>query len=280
MPDTREPIQFSTIITADQPHRRYVRDLIGYRELFGFLAWRDILVRYKQTVIGVAWSVIRPLVTMVVFTGVFSGIAGLPSGNLPYPVLVYAALLPWQLFANAFSESANSLLENARVFTKVYFPRLIMPVSAILVSLIDFAISLAILLVLMAVFRMMPDWRILVMPVFLVMVLVVATGAGVWVSALNVKYRDFRYIIPFILQVGLYVSPIGFSSSLMPSALRFWYYLNPMAGAVDGFRWCFSAGASMLYLPGLALSGMTALLILWGGISYFRRTEDFFADLV
>lgn len=258
----------------------YWRDIWRYRELFFFLAWRDILVRYKQTTIGIAWSVLRPLLTMTVFTIVFGRFARLPSNGVPYPIMVYAAMLPWQFFANSLTESSNSLIDNANLLTKVYFPRLIVPAGAVIVSLVDFFISLVILIGLMAWYRFIPDLRMLVLPAFLMMAFMASFGAGLWLSALNVKYRDFRYVIPFLVQFGLYISPVGFSSSIVPEKWRFFYFLNPMVGVIDGFRWAILGGTFPVYWPGFFLSGVMVVLIFWGGVFYFRSMERSFADVV
>lgn len=268
------------IIEAGRTERQYWKDLWNYRELFIFLAWRDILVRYKQTVIGVAWSMIRPFITMLVFTIVFGKIAKLPSEGVPYPILVFSALLPWQLFSNGLSESSNSLISNAGMLSKVYFPRLIVPTSSVIVALIDFLISFAVLGILMVYYHFVPDWRILVLPLFLLLTLVVAMGLGNWLAALNVKYRDFRYIVPFVVQIGLYISPVGFSSSVVPEKWRLLYSINPMVGVIDGFRWAVLRGESKLYLPGLAFSVVLTFLIFWLGLAYFRKTERTFADVI
>lgn len=268
------------IIEAGAVERQYWQDLLRYRELLYFLAWRDILVRYKQTVFGVAWSVVRPVLTMIVFTFVFSSVAKLPSEGVPYPVLVFAAMIPWQFFANALSECSNSVVNNGNMISKVYFPRLIVPTSAVIVSFVDFLISLVILAILMLICGFAPDARILTLPFFTLMAFMAAMGVGLWMAALNVKYRDFRYIVPFIVQFGLYVSPVGFSSSVIPEQWRFLYSLNPMVGVIDGFRWAILRGQADLYLPGffLSLGIVTALLI--SGIWYFRKTERTFADII
>ena len=221
------------VIEAGRTERHYWRDLWRYRELFYFLAWRDILVRYKQTVIGVLWALLRPLLTIGVFTVVFGKLANLPSDGVPYPILVCAAMLPWQFFANAFSEAGNSLIANTNLISKVYFPRLVIPASAVIVSLVDFLISLIILAGLMIWYGVTPDWRVLTLPVFVLIALAAAMGAGLWIAALNVKYRDFRYVVPFIVQFGLYVSPVGFSSSIVPEQWRLLYSLNPLVGVIE-----------------------------------------------
>lgn len=269
------------IIEAGRTERHYWRDLWRYRELFYFLAWRDILVRYKQTVIGIAWSVLRPLLTMIVFTIVFGKLAKLPSdGEVPYPILVFAAMLPWQFFANAFADAGNSLIVNASMVSKVYFPRLIVPTSAIIVSLVDLFISSLILTGLMVWYEYLPDARIIFLPLFVLIVFFAAMGAGLWIAALNVKYRDFRYIIPFIVQFGLYISPVGFSSSIVPEEWRFLYSLNPMVGVIDGFRWSLLGGDAVIYWPGLILSLTLISIVLITGVWYFRRTEKTFADVI
>ncbi|MFZ4855377.1 MAG: ABC transporter permease [Desulfuromonadaceae bacterium] len=258
----------------------YWKDIWRYRELFFFLAWRDILVRYKQTAIGIAWSVIRPLATMLVFTIIFGTLAKLPSNGVPYPIMVYAAMLPWQFFANSLTESSNSLIDNANLLTKVYFPRLIVPAGSVIVGLVDFFISLVILFGIMAWYRFVPDIRMLLLPLFLALAFFASFGAGLWLSALNVKYRDFRYVVPFLVQFGLYISPVGFSSSIVPEKWRLIYFLNPMVGVIDGFRWAILGDAFPVYWPGLALSSSLTLLIFVGGLLYFRNMERSFADVI
>jgi lipopolysaccharide transport system permease protein len=268
------------VIEAGRTERHYWADLWRYRELFYFLAWRDLLVRYKQTAIGVAWAVLRPLLTMVVFTLVFGKLAKLPSENVPYPILVFAALLPWQLFSSAFSEAGNSLISNANLISKVYFPRLIIPAAAVIVNCVDFLISLGILATLMVWYGFAPDWRILTFPVFVLIALAAAMGAGLWTAALNVRYRDVRFVIPFVVQLGLYVSPVGFSSSLIPERWRLLYSVNPMAGVIDGFRWAILGGETPLYWPGVLLSIALIALVLATGARYFRATEKTIADVI
>lgn len=271
---------FTLTIEPDRGVAHYWRDLWQYRELFLFLAWRDILVRYKQTVIGIAWSVLRPLLAMIVFTVIFGRIAKMPSGGVPYPVLVYAAMLPWQFFSNSLSEGSNSLVANANMLSKVYFPRMIMPASTLVVSLVDFLISFAILALLMAYYHFAPDWRIIALPLFLGLDFVTSLGFGLWISAFNVKYRDFRYIVPFIVQFGLYISPVGFSSTVVPAKWRFIYSLNPMVGVIDGFRWSLLGGKAHLYWPGFTLSLVLTAAIFISAVWYFRKTERYFADVI
>ncbi len=275
-----EPIP-ELVIEAGRTEAQYFRDLWRYRELFYFLAWRDILVRYKQTVVGVAWALIRPFLTMVVFTVVFGRLANLPSeGDAPYPILVFAAMLPWQFFANALSECSSSLISNANLISKVYFPRLVVPTSAVIVSFVDFLISGIILLGLMAWYNAVPSWRILTLPLFTAIAFAAAMGAGLWLAALNVQYRDFRYVVPFLVQFGLYISPVGFSSAIVPDRWRMLYSLNPMVGVIDGFRWAIIGGDVKLFWPGFLLSLLLVLGLLITGILYFRRMERTFADVI
>lgn len=265
---------------AGYSDRQYWRDLWRFRELFYFLSLRDILVRYKQTSIGLAWALLRPLLTMLVFTVVFGKLAKLPSDSAPYPILVYAALLPWQFFSGAFSDAGNSLITNANMISKVYFPRLVVPASAIIVNFVDFLISGLILVLLMLWYHYMPTWHMLALPLFTLMAMLVAMGAGLWIAALNVKYRDFRYVIPFIVQLGLYVSPVGFSSAVVPERWRLLYSLNPMVGVIDGFRWAIVGTGTALYWPGFLLSLLLVVLLLVSGVWYFRRMERTFADVI
>ncbi|PZD72442.1 Teichoic acid translocation permease protein TagG [Acaryochloris thomasi RCC1774] len=268
------------IIEAGRTERQYWQDLWRYRELFYFLAWRDVLVRYKQTVIGIAWALIRPFLTMMVFTVVFGNLAKLPSEGVPYPILVFAAMLPWQFFANALTECSNSLISNSNLLSKVYFPRLIIPTSAVIVSFVDFLISGMIMVGLMAWYNFVPSWRILVLPLFIMIAFAAAMGVGLWLAALNVQYRDFRYIVPFVVQFGLYISPVGFSSSIVPERWRLLYFLNPMVGVIDGFRWSILGHETQLYGLGFALSLGLVLFLLGSGIWYFRRMERTFADVI
>lgn len=268
------------IIEAGLSDRNYWKDIWCYRELFYFLAWRDILVRYKQTVIGFVWALLRPILTMLIFTVVFSVLAKLPSGDVPYPILVFSALLPWFFFANAFTDAGGSLVSNSNMISKVYFPRLMIPASAMLVSLVDFFISGIIMVGLMFWYDFWPDWRIITLPFFIFIAFAAAMGAGLWIAALNVKYRDFRYIVPFIVQLGLYISPVGFSSSIVPEKWRLLYSLNPMVGVIDGFRWAVLGGNAQVYWPGVLLSFGLVILMLYTGIVYFRKTEKNFADII
>ncbi|WP_017300717.1 ABC transporter permease [Nodosilinea nodulosa] len=274
------PADAELVIEAGRTEKNYWQDIWRYRELFYFLAWRDILVRYKQTAIGVGWALIRPFLTMVVFTVVFGRLAKLPSDGVPYPILVFSAMLPWQLFSTALTECSNSLIANANLLSKVYFPRLVVPTSAVVVSFVDFAISGLILVALMAWFVYIPSWRIVTLPIFVLIALAASMGVGLWMASLNVQYRDFRYIVPFLVQFGLYISPVGFSSNIVPEQWRLLYSLNPMVGVIDGFRWAILGNESSIYWPGFALSVSLVLLLLVSGIWYFRKMERTFADVI
>jgi lipopolysaccharide transport system permease protein len=270
-----------TVIETGQSERHYWLDLWRYRELFRVLAWRDLSVRYKQTVIGVLWSLIRPFLTMLIFTIVFGRIAKLPTdGNEPYALMVFAGLLPWTLFSTGLSEASNSLINDEKLISKVYFPRLIIPVATVVVAFVEFLISFCFLLFLLGWYQFVPDWRILVLPVFALLAFFACIGPSLWIASLNVKYRDFRYVIPFIVQFGLYVSPIGFSSSMVLTQWRLLYSLNPMVCVIDGFRWCILRGQSELYLPGLLTGVVVTAFFLWFGVRQFRKTERSFADLI
>jgi len=268
------------IIEAGRTEGQYWKDLWQYRELFYFLSWRDILVRYKQTAIGIAWALIRPFLTMVVFTVVFGNLAKLPSHGTPYALLVFSAMLPWQFFSSALGDASNSLVSNSNLISKIYFPRLIIPASSIMVSLVDFMVSGIILLGLMIWYNFVPTWRILTLPFFVLIVIAAAMGIGLWMAALNVEYRDFRFIVPFVLQLGLYVSPVGFSSSIIPAQWKFLYCLNPMVGVIEGFRWAILGTNTTIYLPGFFLSIVLVILLLASGIWYFRKMERTFADVI
>ena len=272
--------QDTIVIEAGRTENNYWTDLWRYRELFLILAWRDISVRYKQTIIGVAWAVIRPFLTMVVFTVIFGRIAGLPSNGIPYALMVFAAMLPWSLFSSALGEASNSLIGNERLISKVYFPRLIIPTATVVTAFVDFVISFLILLGLFAYYRFAPGWNILFLPLFVLLALLASLGPGLWITALNVKYRDFRYVIPFLVQFGLYVSPVGFSSSVIPAHWRFVYSLNPIVGVIDGFRWSILGVANPIYWPGFILSVAVVVCFLWRGIARFRKMERTFADLI
>ena len=281
------PAMPALIIEAGRTERHYWRDLWRYRELFYFLAWRDILVRYKQTVIGVLWALVRPLVTMVVFTVLFGKVAGLAHPDaVPYLLLVCVGTMPWQFFATALSESSNSLLSNANLISKVYFPRLIVPAGSVITSFVDFLITFLIMAAIMAWYRFVPDWRVLTLPLFILLAFAAAMGAGLWLCSLNVQYRDFRFIVPFVVQIGAFVSPVGMSKTVIMDHFRDWpmlcalYNLNPMVGVIDGFRWALLRGQPPLSGEDLACSVLVTLLLSASGVWYFRRTEKGFADVI
>ena len=267
------------LIAAGRTEANYWRDLWRYRELLGFLAWRDVAVRYKQTVLGASWALLQPAVTLVVFTFIFGRLAQMPSGNVPYPLLVMAGLLPWQLFANALATTSSSLVSNTHLIAKVYFPRLIVPLSSLAVALIDFGFVALLTAAMFAWYGMVPGWQIALLPVFIALALVAALGAGLWLTALTVRYRDFRFIVPFMLQVGLFLTPVGFSTANLPN-WRALFALNPMVGVIDGFRWCLLGGTHALHWPSLLNGTLVSVLLLATGLRYFRRTERTFADVI
>ena len=275
-------MDFHIVIEPGRSEKNYWRDLWRYRELFYILSWRDIKVRYKQTTLGVLWAIIRPLLTMLVFTFVFGTVAGMKNNSVvPYAIIVFAGILPWQFFSNALSESSNSLVGNERLITKVYFPRMIIPASSVITSFIDFFISFIILLALFVVYNYIPPVQIFAIPLFWIMAFIVSIGPGLYLTALNVRYRDFRYIIPFIVQFGLFISPVGFTSDVIPGKWKWLYSLNPMAGVIDGFRWCIvedSPNPLLHYTFYISLG--VALLLLWLAVHQFRKMEKNFADLI
>jgi lipopolysaccharide transport system permease protein len=273
------PISEKLVIEAGRAEQNYWRDLWRYRELLGFLAWRDIKVRYKQAVLGIAWAVLQPAVQTLLLTFVFGKLAKMPDGGVPYPLLVLTGLLPWQLFSSAFSGASNSLVGNSHLISKVYFPRLIVPLSALAVALVDMAILLVLTLPIVAVSGVAPTWRLLLLPLFIVAALVIALGAGLWITALTVKYRDFRFITPFLLQIGLFVTPVGYRTDFLPN-WRDLLALNPLTGVVNGFRWCLLGGGMDFYVPGFLVSLAMAALLLGTGLWYFRKTERQFADVI
>ncbi|MER3434704.1 MAG: phosphate ABC transporter permease [Leptolyngbya sp. ERB_1_1] len=269
------------VIEAGRSEKQYWRDLWQYRELFYFLAWRDILVRYKQTAIGIAWAIIRPFLTMIVFTVIFGNLANLPTqGTTPYPILVLSALLPWQFFASSLAQTSNSLVNNANLISKIYFPRLIVPASAIVVNFVDFLVSGMLLLALMIWYHYVPSWRIITLPFFTLLAASTAFGFGLWFASIYVKFRDVAQVIPFVIQLGQYVSPVGYSIDIIPERWRLLYSLNPMVGIIDGFRWAILNGNQSLYLPGFVLALVVTLLFVWTGIYYFRGVERTFADII
>ena len=269
------------VIEPGRAEKNYWRDLWRFRELFLVLAWRDIAVRYKQTVIGFAWAIIRPALTIAVFTVIFGKLAKLPSeGAAPYAVLVSAGTLPWTFFSTSLTEASNSLLVNANLIGKVYFPRLIVPTSAVVVAIVDLLISFLVLAGVMIIYRFAPSPRIVFLPAFILLMFFASLGPALWLTTLNVKYRDFRYVIPFIAQFGLYISPVGFSSSIVPEQWRLLYSLNPMVAVIDGFRWSLLGGQTAIYWPGFAVGLAVVAVFMWLGIRRFRRLEKTFADLI
>lgn len=269
------------ILEPGRTEKNYWMDLWRFRELFLILAWRDLAVRYKQTIIGVLWALLRPFLTMVVFTVIFGRVAKLPSeGDAPYALMVFAAMLPWTLFATSLSDASNSLIGNANLISKVYFPRLIVPTATIVTALVDFLIGVVILVGLMGFYHYPPSPSIVLLPAFILLALLASLGPSLWITALNVKYRDFRYVIPFLVTFGLYISPVGFSSSVIPEQWRLLYSLNPMVGVIAGFRWCILGGNSSIYWPGFALSLVVVAFFLGLGVSQFRKMEKTFADLI
>jgi lipopolysaccharide transport system permease protein len=269
------------VIEPGLAEKQYWRDLWLYRELFFVLAWRDVSVRYKQTVIGVAWALIQPLLTALVFAIIFGKLAKLPSdGDAPYTLMVFVGLLPWQFISSSLTGASGSLIGNSNLISKVYFPRLIVPASSVVVALVDFFISFIILACMMVWYKYIPSWQILCLPLFILMAFLASLGPGLYVTALNVKYRDFRYIIPFIVQFGLYISPVGFSSVVIPEHWRLIYSLNPVVGVIDGFRWAILGGSSSIYWPGFFIGWCVIIFFLWIGFRQFRRMEKSFADLI
>jgi lipopolysaccharide transport system permease protein len=269
------------IIEAGRAEGQYWRDLWRFRELFYVLAWRDIMVRYKQTAIGVLWAILKPLLSTVVLVLIFGHLAHMSSaGNAPYALMVFAAMMPWQFFSDSLSGASQSVVGNASLISKVYFPRLIIPAAAVVTALVDFAISFAILLAMMAWFEFWPTWRLLLLPGFILLAFFAALGPGLFLTALNVQFRDFRFVIPFILQLGTFISPVGYPSSTVHEKWRLLYSLNPMVGVIDGFRWAILGEESQIYLPGFLLSLIITAMLMWLGIWYFRRMERSFADVI
>lgn len=271
-----------TVLESGRASKDYWRDIWRHRELLVFIVWRDIIVRYKQTVVGTSWVLIRPFLTMLVFTFVFGRVANLASasGSVPYSLVVFAGLLPWFFFSSALSECSNSLIGNANLISKVYFPRLIIPVSSIAVSLVDFLVTFVLLFLVMVWNRFAPNWHIVFVPAFILLVTLIALGLGLWTASLGVRYRDFRHLIPFLLQLGVYVSPVGYSSQIMPSKWRLLYSLNPLVGVIDGFRWSILGGNFVLFWPAQVISWVMGVLLVLTGVWYFRKTEATFADVI
>jgi lipopolysaccharide transport system permease protein len=271
------------IIESGHTERQYWHDLWRYRELFYVLAWRDISVRYKQTAIGVVWAVLQPVLLTVIFTFLFGKLAKMPSDGVPYPLWVFAATLPWQFFAASLAAASQSLITSSNLISKVYFPRLIVPAGAVVTSMVDFLITLGIFLVMMAWYQVWPTWRFVAVPFLMLLAFIVALGPGLLITALNVKYRDFRYIIPFIIQIGIYVSPVGYASTMVQQNYPQWmwlYSLNPMVGVIDGFRWALLGGKGGISLSSFALSLAVTAVFAFLGVWYFRKTERTFADII
>ena len=267
------------VIEPNRAAKNYWRDLWRYRELMVFLGWRDIVVRYKQTAIGVAWALIRPALTMLVFVA-FRRLVGMEPSGVPEPVLVFAAVLPWQFFSTALSESSSSLIGNTNLISKVYFPRLIIPCAAVVTSLVDFLITLALLAVLMLWYGVSPGWQLVALPLFVLLAFALSVGLGLFLAALNVEYRDFRYVVPFIVQFGLFISPIAFSTANVPERWRALYSLNPLVGIIDGFRWAILGGRTALDPQTVGSSIVITTLCLVLGVVYFRRMERGFSDVI
>ena len=278
---SQDPANQWLVLEPNRIEKQFWKDLWRYRELFAILAWRDITVRYKQTFIGVAWALIRPFLTMVVFTVIFGRLAKLPTeGDAPYAVLVFAGMLPWQFFSTALSSCSDSLIANSNLLTKVYFPRLIVPAAAVITSFVDFLISFVILAGLMLWYQWWPSWRLLTLPLWVAVAFAASMGAGLWLASLNVKYRDFRYVVPFLVQFGLYVSPVGFSSAIVPAKWQLLYALNPMVGVIEGFRWAIIGQGALINPFWLCLSIVITALLVITGVRFFRRMEKGFADVI
>jgi lipopolysaccharide transport system permease protein len=279
--DCLENVTQDLIIERGRADAHYWRDLWRYRELFGVLAWRDLAIRYKETAFGMLWALGRPFLTMLVLSFVFGKLAKLPSdGNVPYPLMVLAGMLVWSFFSGGLTDAANSIIKDSGLITKVYFPRMIVPAASVVVAFVDFLISLATLAILMIWYQFIPSWQIILLPLFIALAFLASLGPGLWVSALNIKYRDFRFVVPFLVQFGLYISPVGFSSNIVPDKWRFIFSLNPIVGIIDGFRWCIFSGQGGIYLPGVFWSVIATTGCLWFGVRQFRNVERRLADLI
>lgn len=268
------------IIEAGRTEKHYWADLWRYRELFYILAWRDVAIRYKQTVAGALWTIIQPLLTILIFTVIFGRLAKLPDENVPYPLLVLAGMLPWQFFSASLSTASQSVITNSNLISKVYFPRMIIPAGAVITAFVDFFISFVIMIAMMGWYHFWPSWRLLMLPLFMGIAFFAALGPGLLLTALTVRYRDIRFIIPFIVQFGLYVSPVGFSTLVVPEKWRILYAMNPMVGVIDGFRWATLGGYGRIHMEGFIVSGIVSLAMLLTGVFYFRKTERTFADVI
>lgn len=269
-----------TLITSRPSQKDKIKELYKFRGMIAFLSWKDIIVRYKQTVLGVLWAIIQPVISMIVMSFIFGGVANMPSEDgVPYPIMVYSALLCWNFFTGAFSNTSNSLVANGHLLKKIYFPRLALPISSVVTAFVDFAISFLVLLVLMIGYRYLPTARIFALPLFIILAFVIALGFGLFFATMNVKYRDIRYIVPVILQFGMYLSPVAYTSTVIPENLRLLYSINPMVGVIEGFRWCILPN-SEIYLPALIISIVMAIIGLVLGIKFFNKFENTFADLI
>lgn len=269
------------ILEPGRSEKNYWADLWAYRELFFVLAWRDISVRYKQSALGAAWAIVRPVLAVIVFTFIFGRVANLPStGNVPYPIMVYAGTLPWFLVSSILGDASQSLVSNSNMISKIYYPRLITPAASSIVSLVDFTLSFCVLMLMMLLFWFAPSWHIIFLPIFIVYAVAVAFGPAMLLSSLNVRYRDFRFVVPFLIQFGLYISPVGFSSDVVPDQWRLLYSLNPAVSVIDGFRWCLLGGEAPIYWPGFLLGFAVTALFLWLGFRSFRKAERSFADYI
>ena len=266
------------VIEAGRASKEYWSDMWRQRELLFFLIWRDLLVRYKQTMVGVAWVLLKPAITLAIFSVVFGKWAALPSGGLPYPLVVFAGMLPWFFFSTAVSDCSNSIINNSSIVGKIYFPRLLIPVNSLLVALVDYAVSCSLIVVLVIWTGFYPDWRIAMLPLLTIWVAALSFGFGVWGAALNVRHRDLRFIIPFLLQLGIYISPVGYSAAIVPERFKLLYSLNPMVGIIDSFRWAILGGSFDVYLPGVMISAGVTIILVVTGVIYFRRVEKMFAD--
>ncbi len=272
--------EFDLIREAGKEELHYWRDIWRYRELFFFFAWRDILVRYKQTIVGIAWCLLRPAIATLILTFIFSKLANLPSLDMPYPILVFSGMLPWQFFSTSLNDAAGSVVGSASMITKIYFPRIIIPISTVIVNLVDLAISVVILIFLMMWYSYLPSWKIIFMPFFIMIAVILSFGFGLWFASLNVKYRDIRYVIPFAVQIGMYISPIGFSSAIVPDSWKLAYSINPLVGVIDGCRWAISGNSAQLYWQSIAISVLSSCILLVLSVLYFRKTEKYFADVI
>ena len=275
-----KPNDYHIVIDANNLQKEYFRDLLRYRELFYFFAWRDFLVRYRHTLLGILWIIARPLINMAVFAFVFGKIAHMDSFGISYPLFVLSGLLPWQLFASNLVDASQCLIMNAPIISKMYFPRIILPASQLMVNLIEFAISMSFLFLLCLVMGTLPHWPILLLPAFTILTIALCLGTSFWIAAINVRFRDFRVIVPFVIQFGLFISPVGYSSFLVPLPWRYLYFLNPLVGIIEGFRWCYFGVVHPDLTLAIFMSSMVICFLLITGFNYFRRMERVLADII